>query len=341
MRYLLALLLLPAIARAQSPAQLPSQSAWNGPLPAENARPLQQIFLHLPPQNPDVLTAGQSALAFQLDIANNLLTPNADAGGSVTEDFETQRLLVNYRRGLGRGLEARLEAQLSARNGGFQDAPIDAYHRLFGIKANGPDQPQGRFNIPRNRSILTFQNANGTGISEGSAVGLGDTTLSLARQISVGKLASAAQIAVKLPTGDGGKVLGSGGFDGGLSFDARFQFARNWALFGSAGAYLYGGADVPDAKSHGISGGLGFERRVGNGQSILAQINADSRVVTTGNAFADRTPVIASVGYKRQWQTGALWAFFSENGDYHNYNAPFFGNIAPDLTLRFGYEFRR
>ena len=333
MRYLLALLLLPAAARAQS--------SWNGPLPAENARPLQQIFLHLPPQNPDVLAAHQSALGFQLDIANNLLVPNADAGGAVQEDFETQRLLVSYRRGLGRGVEARLDAQISARNGGFEDAPIDAYHRLFGIRANGPDQPQGRFNIPRNRSILAFQNANGTGISEGSAFGLGDTTLSLARQISSGTFASAAQIAVKLPTGSAQKVLGSGGFDGGASFDARFQFARNWALFGNAGAYLYGNADVPDAKSHGLSGGLGFERRVGKGQSILAQINADSRVVTTGNAFADKTPVIASVGYKRQWQSGALWAFFSENGDYHNYHAPFFGNIAPDLTLRFGYEFRR
>ena len=310
-------------------------------MPAENARPLNQIFLHLPPANPDVLDQNQSALGVQLDIANNLLVPYDDAGGAVTEDFETQRLMVNYRRGLGRGLEARVNAQIIARNGGFQDAPIDAYHRLFGIKANGQDQPQGRFNIPRNRSILAFQNANGSGINQGSAFGLGDTTLSLARQLSGGKLASAAQIALKLPTGSGSKNLGSGGFDGGFSLDARYQFARNWALFGNAGAYLYGGADVPDAKNNGTSGGLGFERRVGKGQSILAQINADSRVVTTGNAFADRTPVIASVGYKRQWQTGALWAFFSENGDYHNYHAPFFGNIAPDLTLRFGYEFRR
>lgn len=334
MRFLFALIFLPAVAAH-------SQSNWNGPLPAENARPLQQIFLHLPPANPDVLARNQSALGIQLDVANNLLTPNPDAGGSVTEDFETQRLMVNYRRGLGRGLEARLDAQLIARNGGFEDAPIDGYHRLFGIKANGQDQPQGRFNIPRNRSILAFQNANGTSIDKGDAFGVGDTILSLQRQLSRGKLASSAQIALKLPTGSGSKVLGSGGFDGGVSLDARFQFARNWALFGNAGAYAYGGADVPDAKNNGTSGGLGFERRVGKGQSILAQIDADSRVVTTGNAFADRTPVIASVGYKRQWKTGALWAFFSENGDYHNYHAPFFGNIAPDLTLRFGYEFRR
>ena len=328
-----ALLFLPAIVHAQS--------QWNGPLPAENARPLQSVFLHLRPDNPDVLAPKQSALGIQLDIANDLLIPKPDAGGVVEEDFETQRLLVFYRRGLGRRLEARLDTQIIARNGGILDGFIQGYHDILGINGNGQDNPVGRGNRAKGRAVLAFQNANGTGISGGRAFGLGDTTLSLSRQLAAGRFAAAARGAVKLPTGSGGKVLGSGGFDGGLGVDARFQFARNWALFGNAGAYLYGGADVPDAKKHGLSGGLGLERRVGKGQSVVAQINADSRVVSTGNSFADRAPVVASVGYKRQWQSGALWAFFSENGDYTNYNAPFFGNIAPDLTFRVGYEFRR
>ena len=333
MRFLFALLFLPAIARAQS--------AWNGPLPAENARPLNQIFLHLPPLNPDVLPENQSALGVQLDIANDLLIPSATPGGSVEEDFETQRLMLGYRRGLGRDFEARLDAQLVARNGGILDGFIQNYHDLFGLEGNGEDNPVGRGHRAQNRSVFAFSDATGRGLNQGNAFGLGDTTLSLSRQLSRGKLASAARFGVKLPTGSGNKITGSGGFDGGLSFDARAQFARNWALFGSAGAYIYGGADVPNAKNNGLSGGLGFERRVGKGQSVVAQIDAQTRVVTTGNSFADRTPVIASVGYKRQWKSGALWAFFSENGDYTNYHAPFFGNIAPDLTFRFGYEFRR
>ncbi len=332
MRFLLALLLLPVAARAQSD--------WNGPLPAENSRPLNQIFLHLPPSNPDVLARNQSALGVQLDIANNLLIPAPD-GGTVEEDFETQRLMLQYRRGLGRDFEARLDAQLIARNGGVLDGFIQGYHDLFGLEGNGQDVPIGRGNIDYGRAQFSFADANGDGIDEGRAFGLGDTTLSLQRQLGRGKLASAARLGVKLPTGSGSKVLGSGGFDAGLGFDARYQFARNWALFGSAGAYAYGGADVPNAESNGLSGGLGLERRVGKGQSVIAQIDAQNRVVTTGNPFADRTPVIASVGYKRQWKTGALWAFFSENGDYTNYNAPLLGNIGPDLTFRFGYEFRR
>ena len=333
MRFLFTLLILPAIAHAQS--------AWNGPLPAENSRPLNQIFLHLPPANPDVLIKNHSALGVQLDIANDLLIPAATAGGSVEEDFETQRLMLGYRRGLGRDFEARLDAQLIARNGGILDGFIQNYHDLFGLQGNGDDNPVGRGNRAQNRSVFAFSDANGRGVNQTNAFGWGDTTLSLSRQLSRGQFASAARIGVKLPTGSGNKILGSGGFDGGVAVDARTQFARNWALFGSAGAYFYGGADVPNAKNNGLSGGLGFERRVGKGQSVIAQIDAQSRAVTTGNAFADRTPVIASVGYKRQWNSGALWAFFSENGDYTNYNAPFFGNIAPDLTFRFGYEFRR
>ncbi len=333
MRFLFSLLFLPAAAHAQS--------SWNGPLPAENARPLNQIFLHLPPTNPDVLSKNQSALGVQLDIANNLLIPAATSGGTVEEDFETQRLMLNYRRGLGRDLEARLDAQLIARNGGILDGFIQGYHDLFGLEGNGEDVPFGRDNISKGRSVFAFRDANGRGVNQGDAFGLGDTTLSLSRQLSRGKFASAARVAVKLPTGSGDKILGSGALDGGLSFDARYNFARNWALFGSAGAYLYGDAEVPNAKNNGLSGGLGLERRVGKGQSIIAQIDAQSRVVTTGQGFADRAPVIASVGYKRQWKSGALWAFFSENGDYTNYNAPFFGNIGPDFTLRVGYEFRR
>ena len=333
MRYFLTLLLFPAFAQAQS--------SWNGPLPAENSRPLQQIFLHLPPANPDVLPKNKSALGVQLDIANNLLIPDVTNGARVEEDFETQRLLISYRRGLGRDLEARLDAQLIARNGGVLDGFIQGYHDLFGLEGNGQDVPFGRGNIAKGRSVFSFADAQGRGVNEGDAFGLGDTTLSLSRQLGGGKLASAARLGVKLPTGNGNKILGSGGFDAGLSFDARYQFARNWALFGNAGAYAYGGSDVPNARSNGLSGGLGLERRVGKGQSVVAQIDAASRVVTTGNAFADRAPVIASVGYKRQWKSGALWAYFSENGDYTNYDAPFFGNIGPDLTFRFGYEFRR
>ena len=48
---------------------------WQGPLPVENERPLQSLFLHFSAENPDVLPRGAKRLGLQLDIANNLLIP--------------------------------------------------------------------------------------------------------------------------------------------------------------------------------------------------------------------------------------------------------------------------
>jgi hypothetical protein len=314
---------------------------WRGPLPIENQRPFQATFLHLPAQNPDVLARNQAQIGVQFDLANHLLIPNPSNGAVVREDFETARAKIEFRRGLGRGLEAAVAVQAFARGGGVLDGPISFYHRLLGLGGDGPDNPQGRDETARGRDILFFQDANGNGVNEDGGYGLGDTSFSLKRQISSGKFASAARFGLKIPTGSSGKIFGSGGFDGAIGLDARLALASNLALFGQVAALKFGGADVPNSDKNGAQGGLGFEYR-GRRASIVAQIDAQTRTVTTGNRFADRTPVLASVGYKRDLSRNRrIWASFSENGDYHNFNAPFFGNIGPDFTLSLGFEVRR
>ncbi len=279
----------------------------------------------------------------ELDIANNLLLPDdGPQGQSVREDFETQRLKITYARGLGHKWEIGVRANLTARNGGFLDAPIQAYHRLLGIQGNGLDNPQGRSHTPDNRSIFSFRDANGVGIDQGSAFGLGDTTICLQRQLTHNKFASGVRLGIKLPTGSGSNILGSGGFDGGAIIDARYQFAPKVAIFASAGGAFFGNSNIPNVRHSGVQGGLGLEWKRSSRASIIAQVDAATRVVTTGNPFADRTSVIGSIGYKHDvGRNRSYWFSLSENGDYHNYNAPFFGNIAPDVNLAFGYQWRR
>ena len=171
------LLAFPAAAQTDA-AQPAVQSEWQGPLPVENERPFQAIFLHMPAQNPDVLARGATRLGIQLDIANDLLIPfNGPNGASVTEDFETQRLKVSWSKGFGRDMEYGIGANLTARNGGFLDSTVEVVHKLFNTRGDGFSSPVGRNNLPRGRSILAFQNAAGQGINEGSAFGLGDTKL--------------------------------------------------------------------------------------------------------------------------------------------------------------------
>ena len=330
-----------ALVATSAHAQDPTP-AWRGPLPVENLRPYQSIFLHLSPESPTTLARGQRRYGLQLDMANNLLIPNTGANGArVEEDFEVQRLRFSYHRGLKGGLEAGVTLPLVARNSGVLDGPIELYHRLLGLGGDGRDNPQGRDDISRGRSVLFFRDAQGNGLDAGSAFGIGDVSLSLKKPLTQGRFATAARIALKLPTASSHKVLGSGGVDFGGGINARYVVTRRLALYGTAGALAFGNADVvPNARRSGLQGTLGLEYR-GRRGSFVAQTDAATRNVRTGNSFADRTPIVVSVGYKRPVGKNRLfWVSFSENGDYHNFHAPFFGNIGPDFTLSTGFEWR-
>lgn len=323
-------------------ASAQNQTSWNGPLPVQNERPFQHAFLHFEPASPDVLARGRSRYGLAFHVANDLLIPDTQNGSQVEEDFETGRAELNYSQGVGRGLELGVRTSFLVRDGGSFDNFISFYHRVFGLRGNGPDNPQGRSNIPQGRDILFFQDAQGNGVNQGGAFGLGDSTFEVRRQLTTGKTASALRAGIKIPTGNGARLLGSGGTDFGVGLDARREFGSRLALFGDVGAFVYGGSKLPNATKSGAQAGLGLEFRAGNRDSFLAQIDAQRRTVSTGNSFADRTPVTASVGYKHRYgenRTGFI--SFSENGDFTNYNAPFPGNIGPDLTLSIGMEWRR
>jgi len=332
----LAVLFLPLGARAQG------ANRWSGPLPVQNQRPFQSAFLHFEPTTPDVLPRGKQSYGLAFHVANNLLIPNPSNGASAEEDFETGRAELSYSRGIGKRLEIGARTSVLVRDGGALDGFISAYHRLFGLAGNGPDNPRGRDSIPRGRDVLFFQDGRGNGVNQGGAFGLGDTTLEARRALSSGRFASALRGGIKFPTASGRKVLGSGGTDFGIGLDARRDFGSRFALFGDVGAFVYGGSSLPNSSKSGAQAGLGFELRAGHRDGFVAQIDAQARTVRTGNAFADRIPVQASVGYQRRLsERKTFFVSFTENGDYVNYHAPFLSNIGPDLTFSAGLQWRR
>lgn len=327
-------------ARAIEPAPIKVR----GPIAMRNARPFHLLFLQFAPQDPDVLERGQTRLGLQLDLLNNLLQPATGANGaSVREDNEMQRLQISYRKGLGRRLEAAVVVPILARNGGILDEKISAYHRLLGIRGDLDDNPAGRDAQPRGRSVLFYRIASGQTVNAGEAFGVGDVSIFLKRELSRrrdGVLSLRAGL--KAPTGSSSRYLGSGSFDAGMMLDARLSLARRVFLHSGVGAVAMGRAErLPGARRGMIQSTLGLEwsRR---SDSIVAQIDANSRAITTGNAFADGAPVAVSVGYKRDLKNGRTFTMaFSENGDYHFYKAPLFGNVAPDFALSFALEWAR
>ncbi len=330
----------------------PFSGGARGPLAIRDARPYNLLFLQFMPESADVLPARANVYGLQLDVINNLLIPagfvNGQAGASVREDNEYQRLTLSWRRGVGRGLELAVYAPLQWRNGGFLDSILSGYHRLAGLPGNGTDNPAGRDNIRQFQSVLQIVDATGqTRVNQGNAFGLGETNVTLKRSLTgqSGRASLAARLGVKVPTGNPTLLMGSGAFDAGLSLDGRYSLGRNIVVYANVGGALLGQADrkirTAGARPNVVQTLAALEYRANSRDSFVLQLDGNSRVVRTGNRIADGWQATATFGYQRVLDRHRLLLLsFSENGDIHNYTLPAFSSIGPDITFSAGVRWR-
>jgi hypothetical protein len=330
---------------AQEAADSPASYGALGPIPVRNRRLYNLLFLQFTPETGDILLRRAERFDLQLDVANNLLVPSPSSGATVVEDNEVQRLGFTWRRGIGHGTEVGVESALLWRNGGMLDGILGAYHRLTGLVGDGPDNPAGRDGYRQYRSLLLLQDAQGnTLVNQGSAFGLGETTLTIKHRLIPAnrRSALALRFGLKLPTGNTTQLLGSGSVDAGLSLDLRYSLGREIVLYANVGGVLMGKAvRVPGAQSGMVQGFAGIEYHPNSRDSFILQVDENSLAVRTGNSFADQVGSTATFGYKRLLdRSHVLSLSFSENGDIHNYTLPYFSNIAPDFTVTANLEWR-
>jgi hypothetical protein len=323
-------------------AENPAYRSARGPIPVRNLRPYQLLFLQFAPESPDLLPAGKTRLALQLDLANNTLVPDPKEGATVIEDHELQRLLLMWQRGIDANTEAAVLVPILWRNGGILDNIINGWHDLFGIRGT-PDTPAGRTAYRLYHSLIYLKDSKGNvRVNRGNAFGWGDVSATIKRRLlpSTPRSALALRIGLKLPTGNPGLLLGSGGADLGLCMDARYSLGRNIILFGSAGGVLMSKATrVPNAQPGLAQFLFAVEYRPNNRDSFLWQIDGSGAAVRTGNRFADRANIIGTFGYKRVLDRHlVLTLSFTENGDYQNYTTPILGQVGPDFTASMGLE---
>lgn len=323
-------------------AENPAYRSARGPIPVRNLRSYSLLFLQFTPESPDLLPAGKSRFALQLDLANNTLIPDPEAGATVIEDHELQRLLLMWRQGIDANTEAGVFLPILWRNGGILDNIINGWHDLFGIRGT-PDTPAGRTGYRLYRSLVYLKDARGeVRVDRGNAFGWGDVSATLKRRLmpATPRSALAMRVGLKLPTGNPGLLLGSGGADIGLCVDARYSLGRNIILFGSAGGILMSRATrVPDSQRALAQFLLAVEYRPNSRDSFLWQIDGSGAAVRTGSRFADRAHVIGTFGYRRVLDRHLVLSLsFSENGDYQNYTTPILGQVGPDFTASMGLE---
>jgi hypothetical protein len=328
------------IPRLQSPQGPPS----DGPLQISNQRLGHTLVLTWQAQSPAVLPLGKTSLRAQLDVANNMLHPASAGQSAVLEDFETQRLTLHWRRGLGHSTEFAIAMPITWRNGGGMDPILRAWHRFWGIPSNYADNPSGRES--RNDFGAAAQWTNGYGanlLRTGAAFGWGDAVVGFKRGLaSSGSTALSARIGMKLPTGNPGLYLGSGNVDVGGYLDAWIRIGREFDLFlGGGGSVLGHPSRMPGAAGSQWQYHLAVQWRSTSRDCWIWQIDGGTVPFRSGHPFADRAPITGSFGYRRRLsRETSFTAYFSENGDVWSYRTPMLGNIAPDFTAGVGLEWR-
>lgn len=287
------------------------------PVQIRNHRSASLAFLRLPAR-PHTLESQEARLSYSLVIANEFRRI-----GPIDEDAETWRLGFGYREGLGDGIEVFAEIPFLIRGGGVMDPVIDWWHNVI----LGTPNPL-RDSTVVGRSQIEYPGAD----SFGSATGLGDVSVGVARQMGDNAVAS---VAVKLPTGNPSMLTGSGAFDFGAGLDLRLSLCRNIVL------NLNGGYVV-----QGASPRLGDVRRGVYASSVSASWNQNSRdawsliwsteqsPTKTGDALLDGDHRIVSFAYVRRYGNDTLIeAFFSEDGDFRWFRFPGGATVGPDLTF--------
>ena len=266
------------------------------PLEIRHARALSLPFGRMAPRASG-LAAGRSEFGIGLHFANELRL-----AGAVREDAETDRLLLDYRRGVGGGWTVGGSVALVSRGGGWMDGPIDFWHGLIGSTGTPRD------GVPYGRSFVT-----GPGYSFGSATGLSDLDLRAVREFAGGWSAGGS---VKLPTGRAAGLLGSGAVDGTVDVAKRWRSGR-FRFLAQAGLTFQGRATrLPGARATVPQVLLMAAWAPNSRDAYLLQIQSETSAIRTGVGASDGTHRIGSLGYRRR--VGAeKWVevHFSEDDD--------------------------
>jgi hypothetical protein len=204
--------------------------------------------------------AGDDVWEFHVAASSHSTRDDTD-GESVLFDGETRRVGFRYRRGVSDRLELGIDIPWVAHESGGLDGFIDRWHSIFGLPDGiRPERPgdQLLFHYEDDSEQFRFtRNVNGPG----DVRLLGGWRLGQSARSS-----TALRFGVKLPTGDGDSLLGSGSIDAslGIAGDGRrgMGFGRMSGFYRASVTWL-GAPDfdsVPVRRIVGqVSTGLGYD----------------------------------------------------------------------------------
>jgi hypothetical protein len=258
----------------------------------------------LPSALPAQLTSDSWSVATDLNWASTSLIQSAGSEHLIV-DAETREARVTIGRSWSSGFAAQLELPYRYTGGGVLDAAIDSWHDLF-------DLPGGaRATMPTDRMRIVYQRAGARLIDIDSSVsGLADASLDFGYSLhSTSTTGVAAWLSIKLPTGDAGRLTGTGATDVSLALAGEHRLGDDWSVFGQAAVTWLGEGDrlATQQRDAVWSGFAGVGRRAWRGLQLKAQLDAHT------SAFEDAAldflgdALVLTVGGDYRFESG--WRF--------------------------------
>ncbi|MBA4291626.1 hypothetical protein C0431_01515 [bacterium] len=269
-------------------------------LPIQNTRSVNQAYLRPLPLGP-LLRPGQNQTSWLLGIENEFRVNQ-----TIREDGESWRLRYLYRHASEQG-EWLISIPLIHRGGGLLDSFIDLWHQNV-VNHSAPNReitPYGR-----NRYILH----DGSRPSPGT--NLGDLTTGYRF-----RLPASPQISIKLPTGNPGQLLGSGGTDLAFSCEQTWSIAPRYDFTAQASLIYQSPSSGWTATRPWIATyNLALAYRITEHQSWILQLTSETPAVQNDEPFLDQPNRIISLGLSQSTKAGTWTFWISEDGDIGWFN---------------------
>jgi len=206
-------------------------------------------------------------------------------------------------------LEAGVMVPFSSRHGGFMDRTIESFHNSFGFENRGRDK------APRNDvRIERYQDGETTYSLTDSSIGINDIPIFLAWHVSRGNQTWPALILqpkITIPAGDQNQLEGLGKPSYGMAVIlAKRMFQSDHYLF-LEGDVSYSTADDLDGLTlhhYTASGTFGWEYRLSNRTSLLAQYNVSSGIAREYHEWSQDAHHL-NIGFKRRIARSMLFEF--------------------------------
>jgi hypothetical protein len=296
----------------ESPRELPSTVVVGGPFPVRSLSPIQLLYFQFTPERAIPLPHGMWNVRFDL-VEANILARDQNGDDSLLFDFELSRANLSVQYGLVDHLAVGLEIPLLYTWKGFLDGPIEWFEDVTGFRRTIRfERPQYLFDYILNKDGRTALK----GMS--GAIGIGDIGLSAKALLrGEGQLAPAiaGRFALKLPTGDEDRALGSGEVDVALGVALE-------KTFGPVRLYFNTGLTIPTGNPFAgtgidsvpmLSTFLTGEYRLTDRFSILVQLNGITPPVRNTGLDIDQSTFEILAGFNWTlpglpvvWQAGFM-----------------------------------